>query len=404
MQVTHSFDDLAAPKDRREAIREELERILKSPPFRGSRRCCRFLEYSVEHVLAGRAQGDLRERNIGVEVFHRPPDYDTADDAIVRVTANEVRKRLAQYYHDNEVKAGPVIGLPAGSYAASIRWQTPEVPRPSVPAPRRGRERWIAAGAITLICLAAVSYATLAPDGFSRVRGKDPRWSVIFHPGQKTNIVLADAARFEIQELLESDISLRDYLNPDFPSNLAAAASPELQRVIRFMGTRQTTSLGSTELASRLLEFGTKYGVKAVLRHPKNLNVREFKTDNFILLGSRLSIPWVELFEPALNFVMKIESEPRRLYLENRAPRAGEAARYERTPDKEETYADVAVLPNLDHTGTVLILNAIDMLGAEAAGEFAVNGGLPPQAREVLLRVRAIGGAGSRTEVVAIRQ
>jgi hypothetical protein len=39
--------------DRKSAVLSELERILESVPFRGSRRCCRVLEYSVHHVLKG---------------------------------------------------------------------------------------------------------------------------------------------------------------------------------------------------------------------------------------------------------------------------------------------------------------------------------------------------------------
>ena len=105
------------------AARAELQRILLSPAFRGSRRCCRFLEYSIQHVLQGNAQQDLRERNIGIEVFQRAPDYDTAEDAIVRVTANEVRKRLAQFYQESGSDANPVITLPTGSYAACFRWK-----------------------------------------------------------------------------------------------------------------------------------------------------------------------------------------------------------------------------------------------------------------------------------------
>src|SRR5579871_3007115 len=100
MQATRSVVSESIPENRQEAVRAELSRILQSQSFRGSRRCCRFLEYSVQHVLDGNAQEDLRERSIGVEVFHRAADYDTNEDAIVRVTANEVRKRLAQYYQE----------------------------------------------------------------------------------------------------------------------------------------------------------------------------------------------------------------------------------------------------------------------------------------------------------------
>src|ERR1044071_3649779 len=117
MQAAHPTDHVTAAEHQETAVRAELERILLSPAFRGSRRCCRFLEYSVQHVLQGNAQEDLRERNIGIEVFQRSPDYDTAEDAIVRVTANEVRKRLAQFYQESGADSDPVITLPPGAYA-----------------------------------------------------------------------------------------------------------------------------------------------------------------------------------------------------------------------------------------------------------------------------------------------
>jgi hypothetical protein len=63
----------------------------------------------------------LKERTLGVEVFGRDPHYDTNLDPIVRTTAGEIRKRIAQYYHepgrDGEVR----IDLPIGSYVPEFR-------------------------------------------------------------------------------------------------------------------------------------------------------------------------------------------------------------------------------------------------------------------------------------------
>jgi hypothetical protein len=74
----------------------QLARILQSPSFQGSRKCAMLLEYCVTKRLAGEVQ-DLKERVIGALLYGRPVDYDTSNDAIVRVKANEVRKRLAMY-------------------------------------------------------------------------------------------------------------------------------------------------------------------------------------------------------------------------------------------------------------------------------------------------------------------
>jgi len=96
-------------------IRSQLERILLSPRFRGSKRHPRFLRFVIEKTLSGAAQ-EIKERVIGVEVFDRDIHYDLSSDPIVRVAAGEIRKRLAQYYiqpgHERELR----IELPPGSY------------------------------------------------------------------------------------------------------------------------------------------------------------------------------------------------------------------------------------------------------------------------------------------------
>ena len=77
-------------------VDQTLERVLSSPAFRNSKQCQKFLRYVVEHSHAGNDEL-LKERCIGIEVFGRDPDYDTAADPVVRVRATEVRKRLSQY-------------------------------------------------------------------------------------------------------------------------------------------------------------------------------------------------------------------------------------------------------------------------------------------------------------------
>src|SRR5678809_1463768 len=78
-------------------IFEHLEEITKGAAFKGSHRSQDFLKHIVRQALHGDAE-DLRERSIGVALFGRPAAYDTAEDAIVRVTASDVRKRLLQHY------------------------------------------------------------------------------------------------------------------------------------------------------------------------------------------------------------------------------------------------------------------------------------------------------------------
>lgn len=103
----------ATEEDRLE-VQLELERILASPPFTGSRRYPALLRHVVEKALRGQTE-DLKERILGIEVFHRPNGYDTNLDPVVRFSAGEIRRRIAQFYQNNP--EGPIeIGLPVGSY------------------------------------------------------------------------------------------------------------------------------------------------------------------------------------------------------------------------------------------------------------------------------------------------
>src|SRR5580704_12808910 len=101
--------------DNQHAIREQLERILESPGFRNSRRYPNLLRYVVDRTLRGQTS-DLKERTLGIVVFSRSPNYDPAADPVVRVSAGEIRKRIAQYYHESGHETEIRIDLPLGSY------------------------------------------------------------------------------------------------------------------------------------------------------------------------------------------------------------------------------------------------------------------------------------------------
>ena len=94
-----SWSRQAMPAIDSKAVLQQLDRMLRSRHFRNSRRYPAFLAHIVRRTLAGDLDS-LKERILGIEVFKRPHDYDTGADPVVRITAGEVRKRIALYYHD----------------------------------------------------------------------------------------------------------------------------------------------------------------------------------------------------------------------------------------------------------------------------------------------------------------
>lgn len=99
----------------RVAIEACVERIAASRHFSRSARLCRFLRFTIEATLDGRAE-ELKERTIAVAVYGRAPTYDSGKDAIVRSEAHRLRARLAAYYAREGSADSIVIDYPKGCY------------------------------------------------------------------------------------------------------------------------------------------------------------------------------------------------------------------------------------------------------------------------------------------------
>jgi adenylate cyclase len=111
----------------RKAIREQLDRILKSAPFHQSQRRQRFLEYLVNETLAGRGER-LKGYNIALEVFDRPATFDPTNDPLVRIEAARLRERLREYY-GTDGQGDPIhIDLPKGAYIPQIEFRHESAP------------------------------------------------------------------------------------------------------------------------------------------------------------------------------------------------------------------------------------------------------------------------------------
>ena len=101
------------------SLQQHLKEVIEGDVFKGSHRSGQFLQYIVDQAVAGHFDS-LKERVIGMELFGRSASYDTGDDAIVRVTASDVRKRLLQHYGRYGATSGFRISLPSGSYIPEI--------------------------------------------------------------------------------------------------------------------------------------------------------------------------------------------------------------------------------------------------------------------------------------------
>jgi hypothetical protein len=233
-------------EEERSAIRGQLERLLENPYFSHSKRFPSFLRFVVEHTLSG--QTDLlKERTLGIEIFGRDPDYDTATDPIVRVTAAEIRKRIAQYYqepgHENELR----IALPAGSYvpqfheahapvAAMVAAMTGIADEPVVPAPAEGPNRFLWVVSVVIAALLGATAVYLWKSA-SHPTPANSFWAPVLNGNDSVLFCIADQSQY-------SAIVLRDAGDPahqiTLTDNLTAVVIDDLSPVVRMAGLLQS--------------------------------------------------------------------------------------------------------------------------------------------------------------------
>src|SRR5207249_10141194 len=99
--------------------REELERVLASGIFERSPSLAQALTYICVKYFEGTADS-IKEYNIAVDAFGRPPDFDQKKDSIVRVQVHRLRERLAEYYETTGASNEVQIVIPQGRYVPTF--------------------------------------------------------------------------------------------------------------------------------------------------------------------------------------------------------------------------------------------------------------------------------------------
>jgi hypothetical protein len=148
--------------------REELAAVLRSREFARAPRLAQLLEYLCEKLFAGET-AQIKEYSVGVEFFGRGDAFDQESDSIVRVEANRLRKRLAEYYAGEGASHALQIVIPLGQYVpefqvnpAHAQIAPPESSRSPDVLTRFPRIRWISiAGAAGFVILLAIAFTVV---------------------------------------------------------------------------------------------------------------------------------------------------------------------------------------------------------------------------------------------------
>jgi TolB-like protein len=174
-------------------VHSQLERILASQTLAGSDQLKRLLRLVVERALNG--QSDLlKEYNLGLEAFHRPPDYDPKTDPIVRVQARRLRSKLAEYYASEGASDALIIQIPKGAYIPVFEPRNAHAP--PVGGARMRPRAWLVLAAAIVVLVGFV----LAWRGSSGIAASDDLdYSVAVLPLQNFT---GDIAKAHISDLV----------------------------------------------------------------------------------------------------------------------------------------------------------------------------------------------------------
>jgi hypothetical protein len=237
-------------EEEKKAIQEQVERLLSNSHFSQSRRFPSFLRFVVDQTLLG--QTDLlKERTLGIEIFGREANYDTASDPIVRVTATEIRKRIAQYYqepgHETELR----VSLPSGSYIPQFHWPQaakenglqavtilpPDVLVPAEPVKGESPRRQWWQPAIATVLVAALCGAALFLWRSTQHSPFEFFWGPLVKSSEPVLFCVADQSHY-------STVSLRDAADPSrekiLEDNLTAIIIDDLNPIVRIAGLLQS--------------------------------------------------------------------------------------------------------------------------------------------------------------------
>lgn len=429
------------------ACQAAIDRILESRHFAKAPLLSSFLRFIWQRSLTPSAPR-VTEQEIGVKVFRRQPGYDPGEDNIVRNYARQLRRRLDEYYSHEGQGETLRLEVPRGGYVpvfvevatAFLQSSDPEevhstpataspvelshVPSPLTPEHGSTVRRRLPAGKIwqwalpTIILIAACSWASVR--FISHIGGGRPSfgnddaseiWREVFRHGQNTYLVPADTGFVMLQEMNKRTFSLAEY-----------ETWPGVEQFdhiyTSYLRAQKYTSVLDLRIVSQIERRPEAERDRFVIRSARDLKVEDLNEGNAVLLGSIFSNPWVAVVEPQLNFRFVYDPSLNRSWISNLRPRDSEQPLYsiDWSSYSHATYAVLALVPNLNKTGHILLIQGLDGAGTEAATEmlFSVDA-LRPIIRaarrsdgslrgfEVLIRATSLESHATESRIIAYR-
>jgi hypothetical protein len=388
-------------EEEKTAVQGQMEKLVASSYFNHSRRFPSFLRYVVEQTVAGHDDA-LKERTIGIEIFSRPADYDTASDPIVRVTAAEIRKRIAQYYQDPGHEQEIRISLPAGSYVPQFHLPANVAPPETVVqdghsgaaddsqehllSPQRApRGSWKLIASVTLV-IAVLSGVAFWSWQSSRRTPFDFFWGPVLSSADSVLICVADQKQYSTIALRDANDQSRQIILPD---NLIAVVYDDVSPIVKMAGVLQAN--------------GKKYS----LRSESTTNLMDLRSGPTIFVGAFDNTWTLRLVKPLRYHFANDQSMARLGIVDSNAPSSMQWFVDRTQQMATNNYRDYALVARFTDPTTgklAVIVAGVGRGGTIASGEFlsdpaslaeltrAANAAGDKKNMEVVLSTQIIGG------------
>lgn len=427
---------------------ELVQRIIAAPNFARSPLLSRFLLYVAAETLEGRGD-EISEHQIGVQVFDRPADYRTLEDNIVRNYARQLRKRLAEYFASEGSAEEWRLDVPLGGYVPVFARAT-DADAPSAPnhpdhlpitvkirtqnqvspyissesaALEPARPKWqrkLLVGAAVAAYTAALVALTWIVAARIQARRQVPEpahilWATLFDGPSTSYIVPSDAGFNLLEDLSHHPMPLTDYVQGNYHQEPLSGVDAHSAEDLR---SQRLTPFVDSQIVAALAHLPEADPERVSIRFPRDLRLDDLKNSNAVILGSVSSNPWAAIAEISANFRIVDTPGMQGAEILNTKPLPGESPSYAShwNEPAHETFALIALLPNLSGTGHLLLLQGLDVAGTQAAAEMLLHpSAITPILKratrpdgtlrnfEVLLRATSIESSATGTQVIASR-
>ncbi len=368
------------------AVRKELSRILESEYFARSERCRAFLSYVVSQALEGRSD-QLTERTIGINVFAKPATYDTGEDAIVRVRANEVRKRLALCYAEQPGPAGVEIHLPAGSYVPDFRSRagrsrgSEALPHPASTTSRRFLAPKVLAAVLSVSCLPTAIAFMLWPASTETLL--EEFWAPILDNAHPVIICLANPTVFGVSGRMKEELTRLGPTASRKPLSLLYSPTPDASTDL-YPIPQQYVGIGDAHAVAALCGLFGGWAKPVKMRIGNDLSFAELRGQPTVLLGA-FNNRWTMHMTSQLRFRFHTDqSGGWKIDDRQQSDRHWRPPNLRRDGKTSEDFLLVSRVVDPSSQATVMAAAGVTQYGTRAAGEFLTS---PDLLREALSQI-----------------